>query len=308
VTKSHKYGGFIWAEDPKRFLEVARKEGWQEALKSVQQENAPNKLQEALAPNRLAWLNLVDISSPTKVLDIGTGTGGIACQLAKKCSVVAIDSSSVDVEFLKIRAKQDNLRHLKVFLADAVKLPFGRNQFDLAIMNGVLEWIPTGQTNKDPREVQLRALKEVRRVLKPEGKFMLGIENRYYLGYFLGIPEPHVDMKYISIMDREEAEKLSKNVRGMPFLEYTYSKQEYEELLKEAGFKHIEAYWLYPDYRLPQYMIPLDNTNAVKFFVEELLTPDDYNNNVFYSIYQFYKFCSPQIISDFIGHYGFLCY
>lgn len=308
MTKSRECGGFIWAEDPQKFLKIANEEGWQAALQSVQENGGPNKLQEALAPNRLAWLSLVDIKPSMKALDIGAGSGGIACQLSKECNVVAIDGSDVDVEFLKIRAKQENLRNFNVLMANALDLPFDRNHFDLAIMNGVLEWVPTVKPNDNPREVQLKALKEVRRVLKTNGKFLLGIENRYYLGYFLGIPEPHVNLKYISILPRTDANQLSYNMRKLPFLEYTHSRKEYEELIREAGFKHIETYWLYPDYRLPQYIIPLDNQNAVKFFVEELLKPEDHNSDILYAIYQFYRFCDPKVLVDFIGHYGFLCY
>ena len=261
-----------------------------------------------MAPNRLAWLNLVDIKTSTKALDIGAGTGGLACQLAKKCSVVAIDGSWCDVKFLKIRAKQEGLRQFKTLLGNALDLPFKRKQFDLVTMNGVLEWVPTSQPNTSPREAQLQALKEVRRLLKRSGKFLLGIENRYYLGYFLGVPEPHVNLRYISIIERGDAEQLSRNVRNLPFLEYTYTRKEYEDLIREAGFKYIEAYWLFPDYRLPQYIIPLNSQNAIKFFVNELLRPEDYGGGILYSIYQFYRFCDPNIIGDFVGHFGFLCY
>ncbi len=308
MTKSRECSGFIWTDDAKKFLDITKKEGWQAALKSVQEDNAPDKLQEALAPNRLAWLNLVDIKPSTKALDIGAGTGGIACQLSKECEVTAIDGSALDVEFLKIRAKQDGLRRFNALVANALDLPFPKNHFDLVIMNGVLEWVPTCRPKSRPRDTQLQALKETRRVLKSGGKFLLGIENRYYLGYFLGIPEPHVNLKYISILPRADANQLSYNMRKLPFLEYTYSRREYEKLIHEAGFKHIEAYWLYPDYRLPNYIIPLDNKNAVKFFADGLLKPSQHNSNISYAMYQFYRFCDPKVAVDFVGHYGFLCY
>ena len=109
-------------------------------------------------------------------------------------------------------------------------------------------------------------------------------------------------------MDRDDAEQLSQIKRNLPFLEYTYSKKECEYLIIEAGFKYIETYWLYPDYRLPQNIIPLNNPNAVKFFVDNLLKPQNFGSNMLYSIYLFYRFCDPKIIADFVGHYGFLCY
>ena len=308
MTQSRECGGFIWADDPERFLKIAAEQGWRTALKAVQKDNSPDKMQEALAPNRLAWFNLIDIETSTRALDIGAGTGGIACQLADKCSVVAVDGSWYDVEFLRIRAKQDNLPQFKCFVANALDLPFKSNQFDLVIMNGVLEWVPTAQSNTPPRDTQLQALEEVRRVLKRNGKFLLGIENRNYLGYFLGVPEPHTNLKYISLMERGDADQLSQDVRHLPFLEYTYTKTEYEDLIKEAGFENTEAYWLFPDYRLPQYIIPLGSPNALSFFVRELLKPEDYGGGILYSLYQFYRFCDVRTVADFVGHFGFLSY
>jgi len=309
MTQSRNCGGFVWAENPEEFLKIARDRGWQEALRNVQKKDSPDKLREALAPNRLGWFNLIDVKPSMRALDIGAGTGGIACQLAKKCFVTAVDGSEIDVEFLKIRAQQEKLSQLSVLVANAVSLPFENNYFDIVIMNGVLEWVATAErTDVPPMNQQIKALEEARRVLKPHGKFLLGIENRYFWGYFLGIPEPHLNMKYISLLERSDAEQLSRNIRNLPFREYTYSRQEYEKLIKEAGFEQVETYWLYPDYRLPQYIIPLGNVNAVKYFVNELLKPQNPDNNILYSIYQFYKFCDPKVICDFVGHYGFVCY
>ena len=136
-----KAGGFIGAKNSKSFLSQTKELGWKEALRSVN----PYKLCEAAAPNRLGWLNLVDITSHSKALDIGAGTGGIACQLAERCSVEAVDVSSVDIEFLKLRRKQDQLTHFNAQIASATDLPFSDNHFDLVTINGVLEWVPLAE-------------------------------------------------------------------------------------------------------------------------------------------------------------------
>lgn len=308
MTTSRERLGFIGVENTDKFLEIADNQGWQYALKSAQKPDLADKLKEALAPNRLAWLKLVNINSSTQALDIGAGTGGIACQLAKECYVTAIDSSITDVLFLKIRAQQDHLHKLNILRANAIELPFSSNCFDVITMNGVLEWVPVTKPDKDPRLMQLIALKEARRVLRPEGKLLLGIENRYYIGYFLGIPEPHINLRYISLMGRSDAQQLSYDIKNLPFLEYTYSRKECLDLIREAGFDNVEAYWFYPDYRLPQFIIPLNNLNALKFFVENFLPPPDSKDRELYSIYQFYKFAAPETVRDFVGHFGFVCY
>jgi len=298
--------GFIWAEDPHRFLDIAEKKGWRIALESVQRPNSPNKLREALAPNRITWKYLLEMDSSWKVLDVGAGTGGVACQLAKECSVIALDKSRCDMEFLHLRAQQEGLSQFEAVVADSVSLPFESDQFDLTTMIGVLEWVPTSWPDKQPRQMQLQALREARRVLKPGGNLFLGIENRYYLGYFLGVPEPHTDMKYISLMRRDDAEILSQDLRGCPYLELTHSKDEYIELLKEAGFEQIQTFWLYPAYRLTTYIIPLDKPNIVKWFVEEHLDPRDFGDPTSSFLYHFYRFLDPMVVSNYVRDFGFL--
>ena len=298
--------GFIWAEDPRAFLDAAEREGWRTALRSVQKPGSPNKLQEALAPNRIVWRSLLVVDRSWKALDIGAGTGGVACQLARECSVVALDKSWCDAAFLYLRAQQEQLAQLDAVGADAVSLPLGPKQFDLITMIGVLEWVPSGWPDALPRQTQLRALGEAFRVLKPGGSLFLGIENRYYLGYFLGLPEPHTDIPYISILGRHEAGILSQDVRRRSYLELTYSKDEYLELLKEAGFEQIQAFWLYPDYRFTTYVIPLDRPDTVRWFVEEHLDPRDFGGSTVELLYNFYRFLDPGVVGKHVRDFGFL--
>jgi len=300
--------GFIWADDPNRFLDEVEKLGWKEALVRIQKPNAPNKLREALAPNRIMWQYLFEMDSSWKILDIGAGTGGVACQLAKNYSVVAVDSSWCDVAFMHLRAQQDNLHQFETVVADALSIPIESNQFDLITMIGSFEWMPTSLPQNPPRQTQLQALLEAHRLLKPGGNLFLGIENRYYLGYYVGVPEQHTNIKYISLMNRDDSNILSQDLRnGSPYLEQTHSKDEYLELFKEAGFVDIQTFWLYPDYRLPNYIIPLDQSNIVKSFIEGFLDPRDFSG-IESDLYQFYRYLDPNVISNHVRDFGFLAF
>jgi len=59
--------GFIWADEPHTFLDTVEQKGWQTALENVQKPNSPNKLQEAIAPNRLGFKFLFDLDRSWKV-------------------------------------------------------------------------------------------------------------------------------------------------------------------------------------------------------------------------------------------------
>ena len=68
------------APDP--FLDLAEASGWEAALRSIQVPGEPDRLPEALAPNRVSWRHAAGLTPGSRVVDIGAGTGGVACQLA----------------------------------------------------------------------------------------------------------------------------------------------------------------------------------------------------------------------------------
>jgi hypothetical protein len=131
----------------------------------------------------------------------------------------------------------------------------------------------------------------------------MGIENRYYLGYFLGIPEQHTNLKYISLTDRSRANRLSQDLRGVPFLEFTHSKETSIGLLKAAGFAHVQVFWLYPDHRFPSSIIPIDKTNILRFFIEMHLDIRGFSDPLLYNLY---RYLDPEFIGEHVGHFGFL--
>lgn len=104
---------------------------------------------------------------PTRVLDIGTGTGTLARAAIRRwpdVEVVGIDVSSGMAEVATGEADRQlapaDRRRLSVRVAPAADLPFEEATFDVAISSFVLQLVPN----------RFRALREAHRVLKPGGR------------------------------------------------------------------------------------------------------------------------------------------
>lgn len=100
-----------------------------------------------------------------KLLDAGCGIGYFIT-MARKLGLKAegIDISSEAVKIAKKRRE-------KVTLGDLRKMPFKNNSFDIVLAEGSVEHFP--ETEK--------ALKEIARVIKPNGIFIGNIPNKYTL-------------------------------------------------------------------------------------------------------------------------------
>lgn len=110
-------------------------------------------------------VEVLDINSNTKVLDIGSGYGGSARFLAKQfgCTVTCLNLSEAENERNKQKTKEQCLENLiKVVEGNFEELPFEANQFDLI-------WSQDAILHSGKKE---RVFQEVNRVLKTGGKFI----------------------------------------------------------------------------------------------------------------------------------------
>ena len=108
-------------------------------------------------------INLIDIEQKQNFLEIGCGNGVLSKYIAEKykLNVTGID---IDGEQIILAKKNStSIKNISFSEADATNLPFKDNNFDIILSINVLHhisnWIDT--------------LKEVKRVLKPKGYFIL---------------------------------------------------------------------------------------------------------------------------------------
>ncbi len=109
------------------------------------------------------------------ILDVGCGGGFLCNDLARLgFSVIGIDTSP---ESLRIAKKHDATKSVSYIVADAYSLPFPENSFDIVTAMDVLEHV------KDPVSV----IREVSRVLRPDGFFFFHTFNRNLLSKLVNI-------------------------------------------------------------------------------------------------------------------------
>lgn len=141
----------------------------------------PSRALKGLKIERL--LGLAHRPQPIQMLEIGTGSGGIAHYFAThrflQCEVTAVDVCDN-------RLARDGYEFRQV---QSIELPFANARFDVVITNHVIEHVGDAAA-------QRRHLAEVRRVIKPDGVGYLAVPNRWML------TEPHYRLSFLSWLPR----------------------------------------------------------------------------------------------------------
>ncbi len=120
------------------------------------------------------------IKPGNRILDLGCGNGKLRL-LFKDIEVdyTGVDNSSKQLEFAK--ASSDFfLARQQFVLADVFKLPFADNSFDVVYCLATLHHVPSFP-------LRLKALQEIKRVLKPNGFVVMTNWNRWKKEYLSSI-------------------------------------------------------------------------------------------------------------------------
>lgn len=174
-------------------------------------------------PKALKIERLLDLEArpqPLHLLEVGTGSGGIAHWFAHhprlRCEVHAVD-------VVDNRQVFDGYHYKTV---PGVELPFADASFDVVITNHVIEHVG------DDVAQQLH-LAEIRRVMKPDGVGYLAVPNRWML------VEPHYRLMFLSWWPRAWRTPYLRLMRKGRFYDCEpLEMRRLERMLTAAGFRY----------------------------------------------------------------------
>jgi SAM-dependent methyltransferase len=252
-----QYWGEIPQEQMQEVNRVAASGGWRAALLESSDTSVLRASKMILDLDRANWHWLLDLPPNSHVLDIGAGTGTNSHALALRFqAVTAVEPVLERVQFMQQRFAQEKLNHINIVRTSLWSLPFPEQSMDLIAMNGVLEWVAEGKEG-DPGELQIQALRRLVRLLRPGGYLYLGIENRFCLGYFVGHPDPHCGIPFVTVLPRFAANWYARRKGAHGYRNYLYSSRGYRQLLEKVGLSAIDLYAAIPSYNDPRFLVPL---------------------------------------------------
>ena len=188
-----------------------------------------------LSPIRQNIINWYPFKENASCLEIGGGCGAITgalCDSLAEVKVVELSKRRASINFERHKAYSN----LEIIVANLNDIKFDQ-KFDYITLNGVLEYAGSFTKTDEPYK---DFLKQIKKYLKPDGKLIVAIENRYGLKYFSGSKEDHTAKEFDGITGYVNNDTVR-----------TFGKTELEKLLVESGYPTQEFYYPHPDYKMP---------------------------------------------------------
>lgn len=182
-------------------------------------------------------VNWLPIMNDETVLEIGSGCGAITGALADKAKKVQCIELSRKRSLINANRHRDR-NNIWIMLGNFEDIePDLAEQYDWITLIGVFEYSESYICSEKPYHDML---KRIKKHLKPKGKIVIAIENRFGMKYWAGCQEDHLGTYFEGI----EGYPHNKGVR-------TFSRGELQNIIDAAGKWSVKFYYPYPDYKLP---------------------------------------------------------
>jgi ubiquinone/menaquinone biosynthesis C-methylase UbiE len=186
-----------------------------------------------------------------RLLEIGVGLGTDHLQFARAgARMTGIDLTPRCIELTRQRFEHERLTSdLRVM--DAEHLEFPDDSFDVVYSFGVLHHVPSTE----------RAFTEVRRVLRPGGRFIGAVYNRWslFIGAVMLTRIVNREWRHESFQRRlSRIEHSTADESPGPYVRL-FSRRQLRRALRDAGFRDIELiqrhFGLAPNRQLPEWIV-----------------------------------------------------
>ena len=164
-----------------------------------------------------------------RVLEIGVGAGTDHIQFARAgADLTGIDLTPRSVELTSKRLEQEGFE-AKVSVMDAERLEFPDDSFDVVYSFGVLHHTSSPE----------RAFSEVRRVLRPGGRFVGALYNRYSFFMARVLVERYIYREYRKETWTERLSRIEYSTSGARPRVRLFGRRELAHGLHDAGFDRV---------------------------------------------------------------------
>ena len=221
----------------------------EDEMLAIARDHAPEEFNQVIA-ERESWpilyhfshireniLSWVPFKGDEKVLEVGAGCGAVTGALCRNAGEV----TSIDLSMKRSRInayRHRDQENLKILVGNFQEIEKNLTEkYDYITLIGVFEYGEAYIQSEDP---YVDFLKIISRHLKPDGKIILAIENRLGLKYWAGCTEDHFGTLFEGIQGYP-------NTKGVK----TFSRKEFNTILKDAGDLKADWYYPYPDYKFP---------------------------------------------------------
>jgi 2-polyprenyl-3-methyl-5-hydroxy-6-metoxy-1,4-benzoquinol methylase len=302
----------ITNEDFLKFKEKLKTQNWMEIAFDMYYETYPWLYKIITDSNRSDFLHLLNIKKNDLALDLGAGWGQISIPLSRICDVVSLEGNLEKIELMKEIAHQENRNNIQYVAADISDDIFENKQFDVVILNGVLERVGVFSKGMSPLDIQQNVIQTAYNLLKPGGVLYIGIENKYGLKYLLGEKDDNTGLENFVYLNDNSIESFYKSIIGKPLRSFTHSKKTYEKMLKISGFENIDFFASLPDYKLPKLMINLEDDSSIQFAQDNLEFIPEFDGSTGYlsqfntKLQSLYSIFSPNELSNIYPSYSII--